>query len=282
MTLEASLLQQFVSTHPAQSARVFESMPAPDAAEVLEGLPVDLFSGLLRCLSPIIGANVLALLPAEKAAEGLSATRTDAAAAILRTMGAEQRSSIMQHLSPDLRRGLGRLLRYADGSAGALMDPGVISIPEGLSVADALQQVRHHPEHALYYLYVVDEGQKLVGVVTFRDFMAARPDQLLASIAVREIASLPARASWQSILAHPAWKRVHALPVVETDGRFVGVIRYETIRKLEGKWDETRLEDQGARTAASLGELYGLGLRGLVDLATSAVLGPQRSDGSGQ
>ena len=282
MTLEASLLQQFVSAHPAQSARVLESIPSPDAAEVIEALPVGLFSGLLRCLAPITGANVLQLLPPEKAAEILSATRTDVAAAVLRAMGSEQRSFVLERLSPPSRKGLGRLLRYADGSAGALMDPGVVSISEGLSVAEALQRVRHDPEHTLYYLYVVDEGQKLVGVVTFRDLMGTRPDQLVELVAVREVASLPARASWQSVLAHPAWKRVHALPVVETDGRFVGVIRYETIRKLEEKWDETHLDDEGARTAASLGELYGLGLRGLIDLATSAVHGSPRSKGSGR
>lgn len=280
MTLEASLLQQFVSTHPAQSARVLESMPTSDAAEVMEALPVGPCSGLLRCLAPITGAKVLELLPAEQGADALSATRSDVAAAILRTMGAEQRSSVMEHVSPSARKGLERLLRYAQGSAGAVMDAGVISVSAGLSVADAVERVRRDPAHALYYLYLVDEGQKLVGVVNTRELLGARPDQLVGLIAVREVAALPARASWQSVLAHPAWKRVHAMPVVEADGRFVGVIRYETIRKLEQRWDEARLEDQGALTAASLGELYGLGLRGLFDLASSAVLGSQRSEGS--
>lgn len=282
MTLQADLLRQFVSAHPSQSARVMESMPSPAAAEVMEALPVSLFSGLIRSLPPVTGANVLALLPTEKAAEGLSAVRPDLAAAVLRTMDAETRASIMQRLNRDARHSLRRLLRYADGSAGAVMDPSVIALSEGLSMAEALERVHQHPEHALYYLYVVDDDQKLVGVVTFRDLIAARPEQLLGIVATREVASLPALASWQSVLAHPAWKRVHALPVVEADGRFVGVVRYETIRKLEAKWEDTHREDRGARTAASLGELYGLGLRGLIDLATSAVLGSERSEESGR
>ena len=71
------------------------------------------------------------------------------------------------------------------------------------------------------------------------------------------------RATSESIVAHPAWKRIHALPVVERDGRFVGVIRYESVRQLEGRLLEQDVEDHAARTATALGEVYALGLLGL-------------------
>jgi magnesium transporter len=253
-------------------------MPASDAAEVMEAIPVGLFSGLLRCLAPPTAASAMELMPAEKAADALSAARNDLAAGVLRTMETGKRSTIVKYLSPDARTAVGRLLRYADGTAGALMDPGVLSVSEGVSVCDALERVRRDPQRALYYLYVVDEAQRLVGVLNIRELMGSRPEQLLGSVAVRDVASVPARASWQSVLAHPAWKLVHTLPVIETDGRFLGVIRYESVRQLEERWAETRLEDHGARTASSLGELYGLGLRGLFDLAASAVLGSEESE----
>ncbi|HET6416813.1 MAG TPA: CBS domain-containing protein [Polyangiales bacterium] len=279
MTLETSLLGEFVSTHPSEAARVLESMPAPDAAEVMQQLPLDLFSELLRWLSPITAASALESLGPEGAANALSATRSDLAAAVLRTMSAEQQSAIVDRLSPDARKETGPLLRFADGTAGALMDPSVLTFAESLTAADALERVRHNSEHALYYLYVVDDAQKLVGVANIRELMAARPEQLLGSIAVRTVSSLPARASWESLLAHPGWKRFHALPVVETDGRFLGVVRYESVRKLEDQSAEHQLEDHGARTATALGELYGLGLRGLFDLAASAVLGSGEAEG---
>ena len=275
MTLEARLLEEFVSTHPAESARVLETMPAPEAAEAMEAMPAELFSGLLRCLAPTTAASALGLLPAEQAADALSAARSDLSAAVLRAIGADQRSSIMSHLSADARKAIGRLLRYAEGSAGALMDSGVLAVAESVSVGEALERVRRSPQHALYYVYVVDEAQKLVGVVNIRELLAARPEELLGLIAARTVASVPARASWQSVLAHPAWKQIHALPVVEADGRFLGVIRYESVRNLEARWDDAQLEDHGARTASSLGELYGLGLRGLFDLAASTVLGSE-------
>ena len=279
MTLEASLLGKFVSTHPAEAARVLESMPAPNAAEVLDVLPVTLLSRLLQSLSPVTAASALESLAPERASTALSSTRPDIAAAVLRTMGSERRSAIVDRLSPEARKQTGELLRYADGTAGSLMDPSVLTFAEQLSATDALDRFRHNPERALYYLYVVDDAQRLVGAATIRELMAAQPARLLGSIAVRSVASLPARASWKSVLANPAWNRFHALPVVETDGRFLGVVRFESVRKLDDRWKESQLDDQGARTATALGELYGLGLRGLFDLATSTVLGVGEHDG---
>jgi magnesium transporter len=128
---------------------------------------------------------------------------------------------------------LQRLLRYAEGTAGALMDPSVLSVSENVTAEEALERLRRSPQHALYYVYVVSGDQRLVGVMNIRELMAARPDQRLGMVAILTVESLPARSSWQSIVAHPAWKRFHALPVVEADGRLLGALRYEAVRTRE-------------------------------------------------
>ena len=273
VNLEARLRSVFVVAHPAEAARALESMPAAESAEAMLDLPVDAFPPLIRCLAPYYAANALALLPVEKAAGALDGTWPDAAAAVLRAMPSARRSEVLGALSSQRQKTLRRLLRYAEGTAGALMDPAVLSVDENVLVADALEQLRLSPQHALYYLYVLRENRELMGVVNMKQLMSARPNQLVGMIAVRNVASIPARASWESIVVHPAWKRFHALPVVDRDGSFVGAIRYESVRQLEERWIEARAEDHSAETASALGELYGLGLRGLFEWAASAVLG---------
>ena len=273
MELEARLRARFVSAHPAEAARVLESLPASDLAETMLDLPTVAVSELLRCLAPYAAANALSLAEAPRAARVLEAIRRDTAAAILRAMDAEERSAVLESLSPAGAKALKRLLRYAEGTAGASMDPAVLSMAENVCAGEALERLRQSPQHALYYVYVVAEDQKLVGVANMRELMAARPEQLLGMIAVRTVESVSARASWESIVAHPGWMRFHALPVVGADGRFVGAIRYESVRKLEQRLLETRLDDGSTETAAALSELYGLGLKGLFEWATSTVLG---------
>jgi magnesium transporter len=273
MALEGRLLGAFVDAHPAQAARALELMSASEAAEVMADLPSEMCAELLRWLSPVLAARAVESVPAEQAARALSSTRRDVAAAILRAMSRSHRSIIMESMSVKSQKATKGLLRYAEDTAGALMDPEVLTIAESISVADALERIRQSTRHALYYVYVVTEDQKLVGVVNVRDLVGARPDQVVGLVAARPVESVSTRASWQAVVAHPGWGRFHALPVVESDGRFAGVIRYESVRNLEERLSGTRREDHGAQTAMALGELYGLGLRGLVESATAAMLG---------
>jgi len=276
--LESRLLQAFADAHPAELARVLESLSAANAAEVMEELSFDRLAQLLPWLAPPLAASSLELVELKKAATALSATRHDVSASIIRAMGAEPRSRVIESLSPAARKANKDLLRYTQDTAGALMDPQGLAIAETVSAGDALTRLRRAAKHALHYVYVVSEDQRLVGVVNLPELVAARPDQLLGLIAVRPVQSVSARATWQAILDHPAWKQFHALPVVESGGRFVGVLRYASIRKLEERMLDTGHKDHAAQTAAALGELYGIGLRGLVESAAAVVMGSGEAD----
>jgi len=276
--LESRLLNAFTDAHPAEVARVLESLSVADAAQVMGDLPFDRLAHLLQWLASPLAARSLELVEVNKAAAALSGTRHDIAATIIRAMGPEPRSRVIESLSPSARKATKNLLWYSQDTAGALMDPEALALAETVSAGDGLSRLRRAAKHALHYVYVVSEDQKLVGVLNLPELMAARPDQLLGLIAVRPVQSVSARASSQTIVAHPAWRRFHALPVVEADGRFVGVLRYSSIRKLEERLLDTGVQDHGAQTAAALGELYGLGLRGLVESAAAVVMGSGEAD----
>lgn len=278
MELESRLLNAFTDAHPAEVARFLESLSVSDAAQVMEDLPFDRLAQLLPWLAPPLAARSLELVEVNKAAAALSGTRHDIAATIIRAMGPEPRSRVIESLGPAARKATKNLLRYSQDTAGALMDPEALALAETVSAGDGLSRLCRAAKHALHYVYVVSEDQKLVGVLNLPELMAARPDQILGLMAVRPVQSIPARASWQTIVAHPAWKQFHALPVVESGGRFVGVLRYSSIRKLEERLLDTGAQDHGAQTAAALGELYGLGLRGLVESAAAVVMGSGEAD----
>ena len=282
MELESRLLNAFTDAHPAEVARVLESLPVADAAEVMGELPFDRLAELLAWLAPPLAASSLDLIELNKVAAALSATRHDVAATIIRAMGPERRSRVIESLSRAARKATKNLLRYSQDTAGSLMDSQVLALAETVSAGDAVKRLIGAAKHALHYVYVVSEDQNLVGVVNLPELMAARPDQLLGLIAVRPVESVSARARWQVIVAHPAWTRFHALPVVEAGGRFVGVLRYASLRKLQDRLLDTGLQDHGTQTASALGELYGLGLRGLLESAAAIVIGSNEPDRGGK
>ncbi len=273
MNLERQLLAQFATDHPAEVASALAAMSHREAALVLGDLAPTVAAGLLHYLPSLSAALALEQLAAEDAAAILIAVRPDIAAAILRTTPSERRAAVVECFPSRLQTTISNLLIYAEDTAGALMAPEVLTAFEQEPVHQVLKRLQRNPAHALYYLYVIAEDQRLVGVVNMRELMGAPPDASLASVCTRRVASIAASATWQTVVEHPAWSSVHALPVVDTAGQFVGVLRYETVRALERRRASAAQTDSGLQTALALGELFGLGLRGIFQWPASEIAG---------
>ena len=273
MNLERQLLAQFATDHPAEVSSSLAGMSHREAALVLGDLAPAIAAGLLHYLPSLSAALALEKLSTEDAATMLTAVRPDIAAAILRATASERRAAVVACFPPRLQTAIANLLIYAEDTAGALMDPEVLTAFEQEPVCQVLARLQRNPAHALYYLYVVADNQRLVGVVNMRELMGARPDALLASVCTRHVASIAASATRQTVVGHPAWGSVHALPVVDEAGQFVGVLRYETVRALERRQASDSLASSGLQTASALGELFGLGLRGVFQWPASGTAG---------
>ena len=164
------------------------------------------------------------------------------------------------------------------------MDARVLTLPDDITAGQALARLRRSSRHAHHYLYVVDREERLVGVLNLRELMVTPPRQSLAGLMSRQVAQLPASADRAAILAHPGWREVHALPVVDGAGRFLGVVRHETVRLLEQESVSPRGSRQVGTVGLALADLCWVGMaKILVGLATATFHGPatHRSAGGG-
>ena len=244
-----------------------------------EGLPVDavvaLLSGagtgrgarLLEAMAPYAARSALAALPARDAAALVAELAVPVAAALLRGLSSEARSSILGELPRGRARTLESLLRFPEGSAGALMDPEVLGLPEDLTAVEAVERVRQAAHAARYNLYVLDREQHLVGVVNQRELLLAPRRATLGSFMTRRVHRLPAGADPVAVVRHPAWREVHSLPVVDENGVYVGAIRYRVFRALE----EAVRGRPGERsvTAEALGDLFRTGASALLEMLST-------------
>jgi magnesium transporter len=270
MDMEQLLSQSFAENHPSDAAAILERLKPQQTAAYLDQLPPRYAAALLQCLVSPYAAECLVHLSAQRFALAIEALPLDTAAALLRRLDQPLQERLLDQAPSDVANLLRRLLRYPETSAGALMDARALALPEDITASEALTRVRRAPRYALYYLYVVDREQKLVGVLNLRELMLASPRASLAAVMRRAVASIPASADRLVIVEHPAWHDVHALPVVDDHGVLLGVLRYETLRELEGK-SHTDTAAAGAISAVlTLGELCWVGLAGvLTDLSTT-------------
>jgi magnesium transporter len=271
MTTSLALCRAFLDAQPTDAARFIERLPPAEAATLLAELPPAVSAIALDRMTPSAAAACLAGMSPAAAAPLVGALRIDLAAALLRRVAAAEQAALLEGLPPDTAGVLRTLLRHPEGTAGALLDPQAVTVAADVTAADATAQLRRSPQHMLYYVYVVDRAGRLVGVVDVPELLLARPRDLMDGIMHRQVACLRAEVGPSAILAHPGWRRYHALPVVDRDQRLLGAVRYQTFRRLE---DEARNRSHGTdavATAFALGELYWLGLSGLLDAVASAV-----------
>lgn len=261
--------------HPEDAAAVLEALGPDAAAGFLAGVPHELAARVLRRTTAHPASTILSRLPLERAAEIVAHLPVDVSAGYLRRLDAERRDRLVASLSQGRARALRALLRHREGTAGALMDPEVLALPDDLAVREAVERVRASAAHARYNLYVVDRDDRLVGVLNLRELLLARPRERLAAIAHHEVMRVAADTDARAIAAHPGWREVHSLPVVDESGVYLGALRYRTLRSLE---DESRRSDApGDLTARALGDLFWTGVSGVIDAIAGAPADPTRA-----
>ncbi len=259
MSAELLLVRAFAKAHPEQVARHLEGLPPESGAEVLGALSPESAAQVLSRAVPLLASEALSRLDAQAGAAILEAAHPTLSADLLFRMDREARGSFLQHVTPARAEGLRRMTDYGPRRAGGRLDPRAPAMPETLSVGEVLERLRAHPAGVMHYVYAIDEERRLTGVVNMRELMLASPDAPFATIVTRHPETLFAHDSLEVIAQHAAWKRSHALPVVDGDGRLLGALRYSTFRAIETELGQVKSGPDADRTASALAELCALG-----------------------
>ena len=263
MTGEQTLAQAFLASHTTRAAMLLERMPVSHAAGALCAVPVSAAADALQAMTPTQAAAAVAALAPEEAAPIVAELPVDGAAAIVRLLAGAPRERLLSALPAASREPVERVLGFPPGTAGAVMDPSILRLPEDVLVADARVRLRHAARGLLYYLYVTDRAHRLVGVLDIPELMLARPRDPVGAAMHRDVDRLSAWMPVSLVREHAGWHQYHAMPVVDEQQRLVGAIRYQTLRRLEREAAD-RGPEPALLTARALGELFRLGTTGLV------------------
>ena len=254
------LIHSFIRDHAAEAARVLENHPLHELTGFFAHIPPDLSAALFETMEASTAAACLERMEAGRAAEAVTCLPLERGAPLLRRLHPEGRRSILELLPPDRRRHFDLLLSCREDTAGALMDPRMLTLPAEVTAGEALHRVQANPEQATSYSFVVERDETLAGVLSLRELLAADSETPVSTLMRRDVVCLRMDDSLASVGVHPGWLEFHILPVLDGQGRFAGALRHRTLRRQSGGQDQGRPDQAGT----ALGELYRIGLSALV------------------
>lgn len=213
--------------HPADIADILEQISPPERAGLLALWSDGIDGEVLSELDWSIREDILPLLPSHVLADAVRELDSDDVVDLLEDLEEDQQDAILDALDEADRAAVEQALAYPEGSAGRLMQREVVRAPEFWSVGEMIDFLRSEkanlPEQ-FYHVILVSPAMKPLGYVSLGRLLSSSRDTRLDSITEDSFRTIPATQD-QDDVAY-AFNQYHLIsaPVVDDDGRLVGVI----------------------------------------------------------
>lgn len=225
-------IHDLLRRHPAEVAEILAALHEEEAVELLRRLYLRRAAAEpLGEMEPDEAARLLAELNREDAAHILSHMEPDDAVDLLAELNPDTVQDILSRLESREAKELGDLLAYPPDSAGGLMSTEVVALPGEMIAQAAIEHLRGVAEEAetVYYAYVVDEAEKLLGVLSLRDLVLARPHAPVRTIMKPDTVALPVSMDVEEVARAFDKYNFLALPVVDPAGRLLGIVTVDDV-----------------------------------------------------
>ena len=230
-------------TPDAIVAHRMEEMSPADAAHELDGMSSATGADVAEYLDPETAAHIVAELDPHRAAQLVEQMESAEAAMMLQQMDPDDRVDVLDHISDKkhdeivgeldepARLEVHALEQYPPDTAGGIMTTEVTALYEYVSAGDAIELLRtlHEELEQMFYVYVLNRRGHLIGVLSMRDLILARPARLLRDIMRPGGVSVVATMDQEEVAKLMHEKRYLALPVVDNENKLVGLITADDI-----------------------------------------------------
>ncbi len=229
----ANLVNLLQKQHPADLAQVFTELPDKDREAVFTLLVERngrLAMEALTELGPESGAPLLATRPAEEIARLAQDLESDDAAALIDNLPEDLSAAVLELMQPKESKVVENLLEYEERTAGRIMNPSVFALNEDITVGEAITEIQSSRDvEMVFYLYVVDERQHLVGVVSLRRLLLVSPETPLKRIMTADLISARVDMDQEEVARQVAAYNLLAIPVVDEENKLVGSITVDDV-----------------------------------------------------
>ena len=214
---------------PADLAAIFEELDEERTPLLFRLLPKETAAETFAELTPESQELLIRGFSDRELHELVNELYVDDAADLVEEMPANVVKRILEQADPEMRKEINEILRYPENSAGSIMTTEYISLRPTMTVEEAIRRIRRTgvDKETIYTCYVTTE-KKLVGTVSVKDLLLAEDDETpVAQIMDENVISVNTLTDQEEVAQKLSRYNFLALPVVDTDGRMVGIVTFD-------------------------------------------------------
>jgi len=240
--VEKAILRMLEGKKYATLRDILTTMNPSDVAGLFEGLDEKQIPLMFRLLTKEQAAETFVEMEPEaqellirgfsdnELKEVLDELYADDAADIVEEMPANVVKRILKTADPELRSSINQILRYPEYSAGSIMTTEYVSLRPHMTVEEAILRIRRQgvDKETIYTCYVTEKDRKLIGMVTVKDLLLAPDDEMtIEEIMITNLIYVNTRTDQEEVARMFSKYNFLALPVVDTEGRMVGIVTFD-------------------------------------------------------
>lgn len=215
---------------PVRRAELFVQLKADPQKAVLAAAPADLAAAIMADSDSARLVDTLGAMDLASLAPAFALIPPDNLADIVLRLPEAEAARLLERVDPALRDEVRRLMAFDPGTAGGMMTPRYLSVPDVVMVGKALEILREGPRpDSPSYVYVVDAGGKLVGVAPLRQLLLANARAPVSSAKIAEVTRLRTSTPREEIVNLFNQYHFVALPVVDDKDRLVGIVTFDDV-----------------------------------------------------
>jgi magnesium transporter len=194
-------------------------------------LPPDESEDFFLSLDPREQVDLVLALHAKERRLWVRLLAPDDAADLVQEAPPDERPGLLDLLDDPTRLEVRALLAYAEDEAGGLMNPRFARVRPDMTVGEAIRYLRHQAAQleTLYYIYVLDEQQHLVGVLSVRQLFQQPDDKLVRDVMDPDVITVPETMDQEAVGRLYVKQDLAAIPVTDVTGRMKGIITFDDI-----------------------------------------------------
>ena len=249
------LAEELNSYHSADLADILQELKEDERLDCFKLIELDKAAEIIEYLSPQLQVELLGAIDEERASKIITMMPHDAAADVLGDMEEDESETYLDKLPQKFSDEVRELLTYNEETAGGLMNPIVMTVFMDMTVQQVLDYVRIKAEEDnldLYYIYVIDKQNHLIGVVSLRALLTTRKNVKISEIITSDIVKLHVDDPQDYIADEFMKYQFNALPVVDLYNRLKGVVTWDDIQDVV---EEETTEEIYASSGISTGDI---------------------------